>query len=71
MVTGVSMIPLSLSFVCYMTSPFWISIVARIWLKEKIILLEIIGMIICFCMVGAIAYDAKMQEDEKVLEEGD
>ena len=61
---GVSMLPMSLAIVCFMSSPFWVSIIARIWLKEKIILLEIIGMIICFSMVGAIAIDAKLQEDE-------
>ena len=69
--TGVKMLPMSLVIVCYQTSPFWISIIARIWLKEKIILLEIIGMIICFCMVGAIAIDAKVQEDEMVQQEGE
>ena len=53
-------LPVTLVTVCWQTNPFWISLIARIWLKEKIILLELIGMIICFCMVGTIAFQAKM-----------
>ena len=64
------MAPLSLVMVCWQTSPFWISIIARVWLKEPIMILELIGMFICFAMVGVIASQAKIEEDEKAAQEG-
>ena len=63
-----SMAPISLAMVVMQTAPFWISIIARVWLKEPIIYLELIGMFICFSMVGLIAYEAS-EDDEKALEE--
>ena len=56
---GVAMAPVSIVVVCRSTSPFWISIFARITLKEPIMCTEIIGMVICFAMVVAIALSAK------------
>ena len=47
--------PVSLIMVCYTTSPFWTSIVARLILKERIVPLEIIAIIICFSMVVLLA----------------
>ena len=62
------MAPISLIMICWQTSPFWISIIARIWLKEPIVYLELLGMIICFVMVGLIAFQAK-EDDKEALEE--
>ena len=61
------MVPISLAMICWQTSPFWISIIARFWLKEPIIYLELLGMLICFAMVSLIAFQAS-KEDEKALE---
>ena len=65
---GVSLAPLSLTMVCWQTNPFWISIIALIWLKEPIMKLELLGMAICFAMVGIIAFQAK-QDDDKAADE--
>ena len=62
------MAPISLSIICWQTSKFWISIIARIWLKEPINYIELLGMFICFAMVGLIAFQAS-EDDEKALEE--
>ena len=59
---GVSMAPVSIIMVTFQTNPFWISLTARLWLKEPIILLELLGMCICFAMVGVIASQAKNDE---------
>ena len=52
---GASVAPISISMICFNTNTFWIAIIARIWLKEPIFLLELIGMLICFGMIAAIA----------------
>ena len=52
---GVTLAPVSIVMVVFQTSPFWIALVARIWLKEPLIPLELFGMLICFAMVGTIA----------------
>ena len=64
------MAPLSLVMVCWQTNPFWISIIALVWLREPIMKLELLGMVICFAMVGVIASQAKMEDDEAAEEEG-
>ena len=56
------MAPISLVTVLWQTSPFWISILAYIMLKEPIVLVEIIGICICFGGVGAIASQSRAQE---------
>ena len=60
---GASVAPISISMICFNTNTFWITIIARIWLKEPIFLLEFIGMLICFGMIAAIAYQAEKKEE--------
>ena len=51
--------PLSLVMIFAQTSPFWTTIIAYFVLSEAVIHVEIIGMIICFAGVVAIAYQAE------------
>ena len=52
---AVSRVPVSIVMVCFQTYPFWVSLLGRVWLKEPIMWLELLGMLICFGMVGTIA----------------
>ena len=65
---AVTMAPMSLVMVLWQTSPFWISILAYIILKEPIILVEMIGICICFGGVGAIASQSRAQEVQNEAE---
>ena len=58
---GASEAPISIFMICFNTNTFWITIIARVWLKEKIIFLELLGMFICFGMVAVIATQAKKE----------
>mmetsp|Transcript_28918 Transcript_28918/g.35757 ORF Transcript_28918/g.35757 Transcript_28918/m.35757 type:complete len:144 (-) Transcript_28918:282-713(-) len=42
--------------VCWQTSPFWISIFAFCILRERVFIVEIVAMIICFSAVIIIAW---------------
>ena len=65
------MAPISLIMVCWTTSPFWTSIVARFMLSESIVPLEIVSMIICFSAVVLIALQRKDSDTEKLEEDGE
>ena len=64
---AVPFVPLSLVMIIFNTSPFWIAIIAFCLLGEPIIGLEIIGIILCFGAVVAIA----LQTDEEPPNVGD
>ena len=58
------MAPISLIMVFWSTSPFWVSLFAFCFLKERIYLLEIVAMVICFIAVLIIARE-RFVEDNK------
>ena len=53
--------PLSLIMVCYLTSPFWVSIIAFFALGERIIVAEVFAILICFSAVVVIALQQKQE----------
>ena len=67
--------PVSLIMVIWQTSPFWISIIAYFFLRERIVAVEIIGMAISFGSVVLIATQAEggiadsLKEKEKLPED--
>ena len=44
----ITILPLTLTTVVFQTNPFWMSVVAVCFLKEKIMTVELIGMFFCF-----------------------
>ena len=52
---AVPLAPLSLIIILFNTSPFWISIIGCLFLKENLMCLEAIAMVICFGAVVVIA----------------
>jgi len=52
----VTLIPLTLQMVVFQTQPFWVSIIAVIFLKESIMRFEYAGMLISFAGVILIAF---------------
>ena len=72
---AVTKAPLSLIMVFWQTSPFWISIIAFLFLKEPIVAIELVSMLICF---GAVVVISLQQKDSgssdgeaSSVEEGD
>ena len=62
---AVSLAPISLVMVLWQTSPFWISILSFLVLREPIVCLEIVSMIVCFAAVALIASQAEQDDDVK------
>ena len=52
----VTIMPLSLQMIIFQTQPFWASILAVIFLAESIMLIEYLGMAVCFAGVMFIAF---------------
>lgn len=48
--------PISLIMVTWQINPFWISLMSCIFLKEKILLQEIVAICICFTAIAVIAH---------------
>ena len=64
---ALTMLPLALAMVIYSTSPLWTSLLAVCFLGEKLTIVEIIGMMLCFtCVVGVTLFAPKIvaEDDE-------
>lgn len=58
------MAPISLIMVFWSTNPFWISLFAFCFLKERVYLIEIVAIIICFIAVLIIARERYVESDQ-------
>ena len=53
----VPLAPLSLIIIIFNTSPFWISLIACMFIREQMLCIEVVMMVICFCAVIVIALE--------------
>ena len=62
---AVTLLPMSTSFILFQMNPFWIAVLACIMLGERIRMIEVIGIAICFGGVVMITVSKSQQEDGK------
>ena len=65
-----SIMPIGTAMILFQINPFWVSILACLLLKERIGLIEILGILVCFGGVIMIGF-AKQQRlyEQEILEE--
>lgn len=61
---SVTLLPISTSNILFNLYPFWINILACILLKERLRVVDILGIIICFGCVVMIAVSKSKQAEE-------
>ena len=64
---AVPLAPLSLIIIVFNTNPFYISLIACLFLKEPLLCLEVIAMVVCFGAVIVIALEK--EKNSEVTEE--
>ena len=66
---GVTLIPLSTAMILFQTNPFWISVLACILLSERLKLVEVIGIFLCFGGVIMISLSKADKVEDQDLDE--
>lgn len=67
----ITLISIGTSLILFQTNPFWVSILACVLLNEKIKLVEILGIFVCFGGVIMIALSKQQRADELAEDEID
>ena len=68
---SLTLLPESTAMVCIWTSPFWVTILACLALRERIHLVEVVGITVCFAGVGLVVWSLIKQEAEEEEVEAD
>ena len=62
---AMTLLPMSTAMILFQMNPFWIAILACIMLGERIRLVEILGIVVCFCGVVIIALSKAEEVDDE------
>ena len=65
---AIPMIPITVQITIFQTAPFWTTLLAWMFLGDRILRLEVVAMVICFCAIVFISTSSPGAEEDPIEE---